>query len=170
MTVAIRLEEAIDLAAIRDVNLTAFPEPAEANLVDALRANGKATLSLVAAQDEKIIGHILFSPMTMESNEGQCQVLALGPMAVLPDAQGQGVGSMLVRAGLDRCKRAGVGCVLVLGHPTFYPRFGFKPASPFGIRCEYRVAPEYFMVVELAEGALSAISGIARYAPEFAGV
>ena len=168
--VAIRLEQPVDLPAIRTVNLAAFAKAAEANLVDVLRANGKATLSLVAVQDNQVVGHILFSPATMDSNDAHCRVLALGPMAVLPGRQGQGIGSLLVRAGLDHCKQAGVGCIVVLGHPTFYPRFGFKTASQFGIGCEYDVPAKYFMVAEFTDGALSSISGIARYEPEFAGV
>jgi putative acetyltransferase len=170
MNVAIRLEQPMDLVAIRDVNLAAFPEAAEANLVDELRANGKATLSLVAVQDDRIVGHILFSPMTIESSDGQCPLLGLGPMAVLPDSQGQGIGSLLVTTGLDHCRRIDVGCVVVLGHPDYYPRFGFRPASQFGIGCEYDVPAQYFMVAELADGALSRISGTARYQPAFAGV
>jgi putative acetyltransferase len=168
--VDVRLEQPVDLPAIRAVNLAAFPEAAEANLVDELRANGKATLSLVAVQDDRIVGHILFSPVTMDSNDAHCRVLGLGPMAVFPDLQGQGVGSMLVRAGLDHCKQDGVGCIVVLGHPALYPRFGFKTASQFGIGCQYDVPSNYFMVAEMAEGALSSISGIARYEPEFAQV
>ena len=168
--VAVRLEQPVDLPAIRAVNLAAFPKAEEANLVDTLRANGKAALSLVAVQDNQVVGHILFSPATMDSNDAQCRVLALGPMAVLPGRQGLGIGSMLVKAGLDHCKQAGVDCIVVLGHPAFYPRFGFKTASQFGIGCEYDVPAKYFMVAEFTDGALSSISGIARYEPEFAGV
>ena len=170
MDVVIRCEEPGDQAAVRAVNLAAFPEPGEANLVDALRANGKATVSLVAVRDERVVGHILFSPMTMDSNHGQHTVLGLGPMAVHPDVQRVGIGSQLVTTGLDHCRHAGVGCVVVLGHPTYYPRFGFVPASRFGVSCEYPVADPYFMVVELAEGTLAAISGLARYQSEFADV
>ena len=170
MNVAIRLEQPTDLVAIRDVNLAAFPEAAEANLVDELRANGKASLSLVAVQNDRIVGHILFSPVTIGSSNEQRPLLALGPMAVLPDCQGQGIGSLLVTTALEHCKRSDVGCVVVLGHPNFYPRFGFRTASQFGIGCEYDVAAKYFMVAEVAQGSLSCISGVARYQPEFAGI
>lgn len=106
--VVIRPEQPKDFAAVRDLNLAAFPSPAEANLVDELRANAKAALSLVAVQDNRIVGHILFSPVTVESNNGEYPVLGLAPMAVLPKFQRKGVGSLLVTAGLAHCKRAGV--------------------------------------------------------------
>ena len=166
--VVIRPEQPKDFAAVRDLNLAAFPNAAEANLVDELRANAKAALSLVAVQDNRIVGHILFSPVTLESNDGERPVLGLAPMAVLPEVQRQGVGSLLVTTGLTHCKRAGVGSVIVLGHPDYYPRFGFEKASQFGVGCQYDVPDECFMLVELAEGASARISGIARYQPEFA--
>ncbi len=168
--VVIRPEQPKDFAAVRDLNLAAFPNPAEANLVDELRANSKAALSLVAVQDNRIVGHILFSPVTVESNDGEHPVLGLAPMAVLPELQRQGVGSLLVTAGLAHCKRTGVGSVIVLGHSDYYPRFGFEKASHFGVRCEYDVPDEYFMLVELIEGAGGRISGMVRYQPEFANV
>jgi putative acetyltransferase len=170
MDVVIRPEQHADVPAIRALNLLAFPEAAEANLVDELRAHGKAMLSLVAVQNDRIVGHILFSPVTVDSNEGPIRVLGLAPMAVLPDVQRQGIGSLLVATGLAQCRDAGVGCVIVLGHATYYPRFGFKTARRFGISCEYDVPDEYFMVVELAEGSLNGISGMARYQSEFANV
>ena len=97
-------------------------------------------------------------------------MLGLGPMAVVPDSQRQGIGSLLVETGLAHCKRSGVSCVVVLGHPAYYPRFGFKKASHFGIACEYGVSDETFMVIELVDSALDCISGVARYQPEFDGV
>ena len=168
--VLVRPERPADLAAIRSVNHAAFPEPAEADAVDALRANGKATVSLVAVQADRVVGHILFSPVTIGSGGHPYPALGLGPMAVLPDVQRAGIGSRLVTEGLVHCSQAGVGCVVVLGHPTYYPRFGFVPASRFGIGCEYRVPDEVFMAIELAPGALTEVSGICRYAPEIADV
>lgn len=169
-SVMVRPEQTKDFDAVRELNLAAFPNAAEANLVDALRANGKATLSLVAVQDERIVGHILFSPVTLESNDGEDSVLGLAPMAVLPELQRQGVGSLLVTTGLAHCKQFGVGSVVVLGHSDYYPLFGFEKASQFGVRCEYDVSDEYFMLLELMEGAGKRISGLARYQPEFANV
>jgi len=168
MNVVVRTEQPSDIAAIRIVNLDAFPSEAEANLVDDLRANGKATLSLVAVQNERVIGHILFSPVMLESNVDQGPILGLAPMAVLLGFQREGVGSLLVTTGLDHCKRSGVSSVIVLGHSDYYPRFGFQAASQFGVSCEYDVPDENFMLVELAKGASNHISGIARYQPEFA--
>ena len=170
MDVMIRPEEPLDLRAIRGVNLAAFPNAGEANLVDKVRANGKATLSLVAVQDDRIVGHILFSPVTIESNRGQHLLLGLAPMAVLPYLQRQGIGSQLVEEGLVHSRRVGAGCVVVLGHSDYYPRFGFKTASQVGISCLYDVPDERFMVVQLVDGALSDISGLVRYQPEFASV
>ena len=97
-----------DLTAIRHVHEQAFGRPAEANLVDALRAHGKILLSLVAVQDDRVVGHILFSPVTIESAEGAWPAVGLGPMAVLPALQRQGIGSLLVTTGLAECRQAGM--------------------------------------------------------------
>lgn len=121
MSPTIRAEQESDLPGIREVNLAAFPDAAEANLVEELRQNSKATLSLVAVSGEHVLGHILFSPVTMASNDGSCRVLGLGPMAVLTKWQGRGIGSQPVLAGLDHCKESGVGCVVVLGQPAIGP-------------------------------------------------
>lgn len=166
----VRNEKPEDFAAIHEVNEKAFGQPAEANLVAALRANGHVTLSLVAAQDDNVVGHILFSPVTIESDEKILTALGLAPMAVLPEHQNQGIGSKLVRAGLDECRKALHDIVVVLGHPEFYPRFGFTPASRYGIKSEYDVRDEVFMIMELREGALLGCSGIVKYLPEFSEV
>jgi putative acetyltransferase len=163
----VRNEKPEDFAAIHEVNEKAFGRPAEANLVDALRANGKVTLSLVAVQDGKIVGHILFSPVTIESEKGTFAAVGLAPMAVLPEHQNQAVGSNLVRAGLDACRKSLHEIIVVLGHPAFYPRFGFAPASRHGIKSEYDVRDEVFMIMELREGALAGRSGVVKYQPEF---
>lgn len=172
MTVAvtIRREQPMDFVATREVNLAAFPEPAEADLVEQLRVNGKATISLVAVQGDRTVGHILFSPATVDSSQGPVEVLALGPMAVVPEQQGRGVGSLLVTTGLKEAKALGYPCVVVLGHPSYYPRFGFRESTQFGVTTEYDVPAKYFMLAELEEGALQGITGLARYQPEFAGV
>jgi putative acetyltransferase len=164
--VTIRPERDGDAAAIRDVNRSAFPTPAEADLVDSLRREGAATVSLVADDGGSIIGHILFSPVTMAGGSGH--VLGLAPMAVRPERQRQGIGSQLVPAGLEACRRAGAGAIVVVGHPAFYPRFGFVPAFRFGLRCEYDVADDVFMALELDPGALAGQGGLVRYHPAFA--
>lgn len=163
----IRPEKPEDIAAIRIINEQAFGSPAEADLVDALRQNSKAAISLVAEDDGRVIGHILFSPVTIEPNGGQLTGVGLAPMAVAPELQNRGIGSLLVKQGLDRCREAEYPFVVVLGHPDYYPRFGFVPASRFNIKSEYEVADEVFMVMELAEGALSGCAGVAKYQPEF---
>lgn len=170
----VRRERPDDLAAIRAVNELAFGTAAEADLVDALRARGQATLSFVAAEGHRVVGHILFSPVTIESGGesggDSVAALGLGPMVVLPARQRQGIGSALVRTGLEACRDAGHGCVVVLGHPEYYPRFGFTRASRHGVTWEHPAPDEAFMLVELRDGALGGRGGIVRYQPEFGAV
>ena len=169
MTV-IRKESPADIPAIYRVNERAFEQTEEANLVDALRTNGKASISFVTENDGQIVGHILFSPVTLEPANKVLFALGLAPMAVLPEFQNQGIGSLLVNAGLDECRKQGCDFVAVLGHPAYYPRFGFVPSINFNIKSEYDVPDEVFMLLELKEGALSGCSGIIKYQPEFAAV
>ena len=163
----IRSEKPEDVPAIRIVNERAFGGAAEADLVDALRRNGKATISLVAEDDGRVVGHILFSPVTIETSERELVGVGLAPMSVIPERQNQRIGSLLVEEGLRRCREEGHRFVVVLGYPNYYPRFGFVPASRFGIKSEYDVADEVFMVMELGEGALSGCAGVVKYQPEF---
>ena len=165
--IIIREESLEDIAAIRQVNEQAFNQPDEAALVDLLRAHGKVSFSLVAVDDDRILGHILFSPVTIEQTAKTVSAIGLAPMAVLPEFQNQGIGSLLVRRGLEECRKAGHDCVVVLGHPEYYPRFGFVPASKYGIKSEFDVRDEVFMVLELYEGALSGCKGTVKYQPEF---
>ncbi len=165
--IVIRPEKTEDIAAIRSVNEQAFGRPAEADLVDALRRNGKATLSLVAEDDGQVVGHILFSPVTIESGDRELVGLGLAPLAVRPEMQNRGAGSLLVKAGLDRCREAGHGFVVVLGHREYYPRFGFVPASRFNLACEYDVPDDHFMALELVDGALRGCAGVVKYQVEF---
>jgi len=170
MPLEIRRERRDDRAAVREVNELAFERSAEADLVDAVRSAGAVTLSLVAALDGAVVGHILFSPVTVASPSGEFSAIGLGPMAVLPQHQRSGIGSALVRAGLGEIGRAGHEVVVVLGHPAYYPRFGFVRASTLGVRWEYDAPDEAFMVVELRPGALAGRGGVVRFRPEFAGV
>ena len=163
----VRRETPEDLAAIRRVNELAFEQAAEADLVDALRARGKVTISLVAVENDRVVGHILFSPVTIESGDEVFPALGLGPMAVLPELQRRGIGSMLVSHGLDECRSAGHTSVVVVGHADYYPRFGFVPASRFGLKCEYDVPDNVFMAIELRVGALSGQGGLVKYQSEF---
>ena len=166
----VRAEASGDLSAIRHVNELAFGRPNEADLVDALRRAAGTYVSLVAEQDGKVVGHVLFTEVRVESDAGSWDALGLAPMAVLPEYQRQGIGSQLVRSGLDACARQGHAVVVVLGHPTYYPRFGFVPAAAKGLRCEYPVPDEVFMVAELVPGALDGRTGLVKYRPEFAEV
>ncbi|HKC86016.1 MAG TPA: N-acetyltransferase [Blastocatellia bacterium] len=163
----IRSEKPEDIPAIRIVNELAFGGAAEADLVDALRRDGKATISLAAEDGGRVVGHILFSPVTIETSERELVGVGLAPMSVIPERQNQRIGSLLVEEGLRRCRVDGHRFVVVLGHPGYYPRFGFVPASRFGIKSEYDVADEVFMVLELQDGALSGCAGLVKYQPEF---
>ncbi len=127
-----RREEPRDADAVWRVNELAFGEPTEANLVRDLTAAGASTLSLVAEKDGYVVGHILFSPVTIETPAGQVTAIGLAPMAVLPDQQGKGIGTRLVQEGLAQLRRLGYDAVVLVGHPDYYPRFGFKRASRFG--------------------------------------
>jgi putative acetyltransferase len=165
--VKVRAEQEFDIESVRRVNLAAFERDAEANLVDTLRNEARPLVSLVADDDGAIVGHILFSPVTL-SSQTHLLMFGLAPMAVLPDRQRQGIGSALVRRGFEECRDRGCTAVVVLGHPAYYPKFGFKPASRFGLTCEYDVPDDVFMAVELQAGALSEMSGVVRYHPAFA--
>jgi len=160
--VQIRNEKDKDLAAVRALNIAAFGTTAEASLVDALRERACPVVSLVAEDNGNIVGHIMFSPVAL-SNHPALKIMGLAPMAVLPARQNQGIGSALVRAGLERCKSLGIGAVVVLGHPRYYPRFGFSPAKAFGIVSEYDAPDEALMVVELQSGYLHGKSGTIGY-------
>ncbi|MEZ6192884.1 MAG: N-acetyltransferase [Phycisphaerales bacterium] len=163
----IRPEAGHDEAAIRHINEQAFGQPAEARLVDALRAGGGALLSLVAERDGMIVGHVLFSPAAVVSAEAETHALALAPIAVLPGYQKQGVGSALIEQSLAELRDASHGLVIVLGHPDYYPRFGFVPASRFRISCPFDVPDEAFMALELREGAAPQGGGVVRYHAAF---
>jgi len=159
----IRPENSSDVPAIRSVNTAAFPSPAEADLVDKLRSDGAHVLSLVALDGERVIGHILFSPVVIETESGTIDAIGLGPMSVLPESQRSGIGSQLVKTGLSQCAAMSHSAMVVLGHPDYYPRFGFIRADRRNISCEFPSPPEAFMVMELQDGALDGVSGLAKY-------
>lgn len=162
----IRDETPSDYDAVRALNEAAFGTDTEARLVDALREQASPLVSLIAEQDGAIVGHILFSPVTLSGHD-DLKIMGLAPMAVTPARQRQGIGSSLVGAGLERCRTLGAGAVVVLGHPAFYPRFGFVPSTRFGIDCEYGVPEDAFMVVELEPEFLRGASGTIRYHAAF---
>ena len=162
----IRTEEPKDRPAVHAVNVSAFETPAEANLVDMLRKEACPVVALVAEDNEAVVGNIMFSPVSLSGHAG-FKIMGIGPMAVAPEHQRKGIGSALVRAGLERCKQLGVGAVVVLGHHGYYPRFGFLPSVRFGIGCEYNVPEDVFMVMELQPGYLRNATGTIKYHAAF---
>jgi putative acetyltransferase len=166
----IRAEKPEDIPAIHHINTAAFGQANEADLVDALRRNNALTISLVAVKDSRLVGHIAFSPVTITSSTATIAALGLAPMAVLPAYQRRGIGSQLVEAGLTACHHTLYGVVVVLGHPHYYPRFGFTPAKPLSIVWEHDAPDEAFMVKEIQAGALAQPHGVVKYRPEFATV
>ncbi len=163
----IRLETPEDQASIHHVNQEAFGQSQEADIVDGLRARSALAISLVAVQETLIVGHMAFSKVEVTSEQSSFEALALAPLAVLPAYQNKGIGSQLVLAGLNECRRLGYEIIVVLGHPDYYPRFGFVPAKPKGIKCEFEVPDEAWMVLELRVGALAGRQGKVRFQPEF---
>jgi putative acetyltransferase len=163
----IRAEKADDVPKVNALNMLAFPTEAEANLVDALRDEAQPVISLVAVEDDAIVGHIMFTPVELLAHPS-LKIMGLGPMAVIPGRQRGGIGTKLVEEGLKRCRETGAGAVVVLGHPSYYPRFGFEPASQRQIDSEYDVPPEVFMIIELIVDFLSDVEGTIRYHAAFA--
>jgi putative acetyltransferase len=165
-TVRIRDERPGDVDAVRAVNRAAFETSEEADLVDALRRAASPLISLVAEAGDAVVGHIMFSPVTLAGADA-LTLMGLAPMAVLPARQREGIGSRLVSAGLERCREANVAAVVVLGHAEYYPRFGFIPASRLSLRSEYDVPDDVFMVCELQAGRLHGRAGTIRYHEAF---
>ncbi len=162
----VRDEKERDRSEVHALNLAAFDTPTEAVLVDRLRKEAQPVISMIALDGERVVGHIMFSPVTLSGHE-DLRIAGLGPMAVEPTYQGKGLGSALVRAGLKRCKEQGYGAVVVLGHPEYYPRFGFAPAARFDICCEYEAPQEAFMSIELESGYFKDAEGTVRYHSAF---
>ena len=184
MLLSIRLELPADIEAVHTVEELAFGQPDEADLVEKLRSNAAPMISLVAVlgggvsgssdaasletnPNEQVVGHILFTPVTIQEEDQVHNAIGLGPLAVLPEYQRRGIGSMLVERGIETCRAAGHGIMVVLGHPWYYPKFGFVPARPLGIHWPGDISEEVFMVLELREGALDGVQGVAFYLPEF---
>jgi putative acetyltransferase len=163
--ISIRAEAAADFDGIRQVNRLAFGREDELGLVDALRQEGYARLSLVAEDDGEIVGHILFSELEILTDTSTVPALALAPMAVLPKAQRQGIGSELVRRGLDMCRDKGHRIVIVVGHPEYYPRFGFSPELARTLRSQF--SGDAWMALELVPGAMQGVAGRVKYPPPF---
>jgi len=163
--IIIRDEKPEDFQQVYRVNLLAFEREDEAKLVEKLRKN-ELYFSLVAETDGQIVGHISFTPVTVENEK--TTFAGLAPLAVLPKFQNQGIGLKLTEEGLKTAAAKGFTAVFVLGHPTYYPRFGFETAKLKGFSCEYPSPDEAFMVLELEKGALTEKKGLVKYCPEFA--
>lgn len=169
MNLRIRHETNEDATRITEINGAAFGQENEGALVERLRQtdNFDPELSLVAEVDGIVSGHILFYPAVIHSGRKEYQTVALGPMAVIPELQNKGIGGRLVTEGLQTAKRLGHKSVIVLGHPDYYPRFGFQPASKWGIRAPFEAPDDAFLALELVLGELSDKRGTVRYPPEY---
>ena len=167
--VVIRREELADAAVVAQVNREAFGGEDEARLVEALRGTDAwvPELSLVAEADGEVVGHVLFTRVRVDGCDAAAALLGLGPVAVRPERQRQGIGSRLIRTGLERAAALGFAGVVVLGHPEYYPRFGFRPASAYGLRCTWPVPDEVFMALPLGPPALEGSAASVRYAAAF---
>jgi putative acetyltransferase len=164
----IRPERPEDRAAIRAVNDQAFGDTAEGRIVELIRAADIEMLSLVAMKGDDVVGHILFSPVVIEAAGENIVGLGLAPMAVVPEFQRQGIGTALVHEGLRRIRASDCPFVIVVGHEHYYPRFGFRPASGFGLRCQWDGVPDAaFMALILDAERMRGVTGVARYRPEF---
>ncbi len=170
MTPEIRLEHGGDEGAIAAVVTAAFGRPEEARLVAALRDAGALSLSLVAAYDDDIVGHVAFSPVTVSGNPDGLAVWGLAPLAIVPLHQKAGIGRLLVKAGLDRAEAMGAKAAVVLGDPAYYGRFGFVPAGLFGLEWDQPCPPGAFQVTALAERALTRLDGTVSYHAAFGAV
>lgn len=165
----IRKERPEDVPAIRQVNERAFGQPLEADVVDKLRRTCEGCLSLVATNRGRVVGHVLFSPAAVE-RQGRTALegMGLAPVAVLPEYQRQGIGSLLVREGLSMLQASACPFVIVLGHPEYYPRFGFQRASKYGFTSQWEGVPdEAFMILVFDAPTLTGVSGVVRYRSEF---
>ena len=157
----VRPENAVDIAGIHAVHVACFPTDAEARLVDALRENGELSVSLVATDEGGVVGHVAFSPVTVNAEPGG---RGLAPVAVLEKHRRQGIAARLIRAGIAKCRDQGCGYLVVLGDPSYYGRFGFVPAPTHGLQDEYG-GGDAFQVLPLVDGALP--RGLVRYAAAF---
>ncbi len=169
MDLFIRKEERYDYSEVRKLLKKAFEMDAEARLVDNLRKNPEyiPELSFVAEDDEKIVGYLLFFPIKIISLHGSSNSLALAPVATHPKYQRKGVGTALIEHGLKEVKHSGFDSIIVMGHPDFYPRFGFRLASLYGIKAPFDVPDAAFMALELTLVGLDETSGTVVYPDEF---
>jgi putative acetyltransferase len=167
--ITIRKEENRDRRLVSLIYKAAFGQATEADLVETLHKSCPERLALVAEEHGQVVGHILFTPATITTaGDEKITGMGLAPIAVTPDLQGQGIGSRLVTVGLAILKEERCPFVIVLGHPHYYPRFGFVPAEQHHIRCQWPDVPsEAFLILIMDEAAMRGVSGIASYREEF---
>lgn len=161
----IRDEAEVDDEAVRAVNRAAFARDDEADLVDRLRSAGLVICSRVATEAGRVVGHVLFSPVWIDTERGGVAVASLAPLAVLPGSQRRGIGSALVHSGVEACRADGWAAVVLIGHPDFYCQLGFARAPIAGLRNPYGRAA--FLGLELSPGALARLTGTVRYPRAF---
>ena len=166
----IRAEKSADIDGIWGINAQAFETEEEANLVNALRDSGLSYISLVAEKGNELVGHILFTPVELVGDDTGLKLMGLAPMSVMPELQNKGIGSLLVKAGIEECASKGFDAIFVLGHPEYYPKFGFVPSVRYDIKSQYDGVPdEAFMVLELVKDCLQGKCGIVKYHEMFGG-
>jgi putative acetyltransferase len=166
--ITIRPEKPQDIPGVRHINELAFETPAEADVVDKLRQSCPDLLSLVAEDGDRLVGHILFSPAVIHGSGAKIEGMGLAPVVVHPDRQRRGIGSRLVRRGLEILKERGCPFVIVLGHPKYYPRFGFERASRYGLSSQWDGVPdEAFMIIVMDRKSVRGVRGVAKYREEF---
>ena len=166
--ITIRTEQPDDIPSLHAINEVAFGQPAEADIVDSLRAACPDVVSLVAVEENRIVGHIFFSPVMASAGDLATKGMGLAPVAVVPDRQLQGIGSQLVRAGIEALREIDCPFIILVGHPDYYPRFGFVPGSRFGLKCQWdRIPDEAFLVLVLDDAVVPHLSGTVAYREEF---
>ena len=163
----VRTEAETDHPLVYQLNARVFESDGEAKLVEKLRGSPDAFLSLVAEKQDRIVGHVMFSKVPLIGH-ADLKIVGLAPLAVAPEVQNTGIGSELVNRGISMCSEADVDAIVVIGHSHYFPDFGFKPGTSFGIDCEYDVPDDVFMLNELKEGSLLDKKGVVFYHPAFA--
>jgi len=167
---SIRAEKKTDINHIWQINAEAFETKEEADLVNTLRDSGVPSISLVYEQNNELLGHILFTKVELVGDTSGLKLAGLAPMAVSPKFQNSGIGSSLIKAGIQQCINDGYDAIIVLGHPDYYPKFGFVPSVKYGIKTEYDVPENVFMVLEIKENVLKGKQGTIKYHEAFGSV
>lgn len=165
--IQVRPERPDDHPAVFELNLRTFQRPMEAQLVERLRPVVKPLVSLVAVADQRLVGHILFTPAQIDGSH-QLLAMGIGPMAVHPERQRQGIGSRLLQVGIDACRIAAIELLFVVGDPAFYQRFGFRLAEPLGLRFHRDTSPHSLLVTAIRPGILAGLRGVVQYPPAVA--